>query len=291
MAGLPQLRIALFAMSVVLSIVLSPVSDIPTQAQSSTSRTAILTGQQSGSRINVRSAPSTSAPIQHYGLVGDTVTVLQERSSSDGYTWFLVQFPGSRATGWVRGDFVQLSSLGSDSPLELLPNAGGIRFRALTYQRAESNPAPALEQAIARELAGDSSGIRYLYNTIDLNGDGRNEVITYLVGSPVCGTGGCTLMIFQPTGSGSYRLISRLTIVNNPIVISDTQTNGWRDLVLYAAGGGPTPGYHILKFNGSTYPSNPSTAPGLPQGTIVTGRAVIANQISPGIGIPLSNRR
>jgi hypothetical protein len=289
-ASMPQLRAVLLAVSLSLGFALSPVNYTPAYAQSSTNRAAVLVGQQPGSRINVRSAPSTTASVQHFGLVGDAVNVLQERRGPDGYTWFLVQFPNSRVTGWVRGDFVQLSDSSGSSSLQTLPNADGVQFRALTYQRAESISAPALEAAIVRELSGNTTGIRYLYNTIDLNDDGRDEVIAYLLGSSVCGTGGCTTMIFQPTGLGVYRLVSRLTIVNNPVVVSDGKTNGWRDLVLHVAGGGAQSGYHVLRFNGSTYPSNPSTAPRVPQGTIVTGSAVIANQISPGVGIALPSR-
>lgn len=175
--------------------------------------------------------------------------------------------------------------------IQTLPDVGGVRFRALAYQTAATKPAPALEQAIARELSGDVANVRYLYNSIDLDGDGRNEAIAYLVGSSTCGSGGCTMLIFKATGTGSYKLISRHTIVNNPIVVSDQKTKGWRDLVLYVAGGGAKPSYHRLKFNGSTYPSNPSTAPTVPQGTIVTGTAVIADQISPGVGLPLGRQR
>lgn len=260
-------------------------------AQTLASRTATLVGQDQGSQINVRSRPSTSAPIQHYGLVGDSVTVLQETNGSEGYTWFFVQFP-SQATGWVRGDFVALSNRPSspDRPVETLPNVEGIRFRALTYERAESIDAPALEVAIARELSGKVANIRYLHNAIDLNGDGRYEVIAYLVGSSTCGTGGCTMMVFQGTGAGSYRLISRHTVINNPIVVSNATTKRWRDLVVYVAGGGAS-GYHVLKFNGSAYPSNPSTAPRVPQGTIVTGNAVIADKISSGVGRPIYKQR
>lgn len=61
---------------------------------------------QSGSRINVRSAPSTQAASPHYGLVGDRVNVLQARIAPDQYLWNYVKF-ASGATGWVRGDFVR----------------------------------------------------------------------------------------------------------------------------------------------------------------------------------------
>ena len=73
--------------------------------------------------------------------------------------------------------------------------------------------------------------------------------------------------------------MSRLVLVNNPIVVSDQTTNGWRDLILYVTGGGAKSAYHVLEHSGSTYPENPSVAPTLKAGTVVTGDAYIANEI------------
>ncbi len=62
-------------------------------------------------RINVRSAPSMNATSPHYGLVGDIVQVLTQKTGSDGSVWRYVQFP-SGAKGWVRGDLVQAVEMG-----------------------------------------------------------------------------------------------------------------------------------------------------------------------------------
>lgn len=66
-----------------------------------------LTGRQLGSRVNVRSGPSSSSRAIHYGLVGDPVEVNQVSQGNDGYPWAHVQF-SSGAQGWVRGDFVNV---------------------------------------------------------------------------------------------------------------------------------------------------------------------------------------
>jgi hypothetical protein len=175
----------------------------------------------------------------------------------------------------------------SETPLETLANVDNIRFRALTYQRSQTQRDSEVEAAIRRELSGDVTNVRYLYNSIDLDGDGRDEKIVYLASPSTCGTGGCTMLILKAAGKG-YSLLSRHTIVNSPIVVSNTTTKGWRDIILLVAGGGMRPSYHILKFDGSAYPSNPSTAPKLASGTIVTGTALISDQIRPGVGIPLT---
>ncbi|MBE9013099.1 SH3 domain-containing protein, partial [Pseudanabaenaceae cyanobacterium LEGE 13415] len=64
-------------------------------------------GQTPGSRVNLRSAPSTTASSPSYGLVGYQVVALQQARGDDGRIWYFVEFP-SKATGWVREDFVDL---------------------------------------------------------------------------------------------------------------------------------------------------------------------------------------
>ena len=124
-----------------------------------------------------------------------------------------------------------------------------------------------------------NEGIRYFYNDIDLNEDGKSETVVYLVGAYSCGTGGCTTFIFQSFDSG-YRLISDLTLVNNPIIVSNQKTNGWHDLNLYVSGGGIDSNYHVVSFDGKKYPSNPSLQPTLPINSTVTGKALISERIS-----------
>jgi ankyrin repeat protein len=70
-------------------------------------RSAQLKGQVFGSRVNIRSAPSTRSNSPHYGLVGDRVTAFQQAQGDDGYTWYFIEFP-SGATGWVRSDFIEI---------------------------------------------------------------------------------------------------------------------------------------------------------------------------------------
>lgn len=76
----------------------------------STAQYGILAGKP-GDRINVRSAPSTTAPSPHYGIEGDVVRVIDQKEAKDGYVWQYVQFP-SGAQGWVRGDLVNFMDVG-----------------------------------------------------------------------------------------------------------------------------------------------------------------------------------
>src|SRR5215472_1864137 len=102
---------------------------------------------------------------------------------------------------------------------------------------------------------------RYSLAFRDLNGDGIPEAIVYLIGQQWCGSGGCNLLVFQKNGA-SWKLITKMTITNPPIRIIDTKTNGWHNLGVWVQGGGIQPGYEAeLRFNGKTYPRNPSVPP------------------------------
>lgn len=77
---------------------------------------AELTANTPGSRITLRSGPSTNYTSLGYGLVGDIVYVLTEDGppeldygvDSAGATWYRVGFPGSGASGWIREDFLDM---------------------------------------------------------------------------------------------------------------------------------------------------------------------------------------
>lgn len=88
-------------LTIITAAAVSILATLPALAEG-----AYLYGQEAGSRVNIRSAPSTSAKALHYGLVGDYVEVINSQISQDGYTWYYVEFPASGARGWVRGDFI-----------------------------------------------------------------------------------------------------------------------------------------------------------------------------------------
>ena len=73
---------------------------------SASAQNAILKANNPDSQINLRSAPTTNSRKLGYGLVGDSVTILERSRGSNGYTWYKVRFPRSQAIGWIRGDFI-----------------------------------------------------------------------------------------------------------------------------------------------------------------------------------------
>lgn len=89
---------------------------------------------------------------------------------------------------------------------------------------------------------------------LDLNGDGHEDGLVLLYGADWCGSGGCTLLVFEGTGDG-YRLVSETSLVNGPVVVSPARSNGWRDILIPD----PTEDRTVaLQFNGAAYPTEPA---------------------------------
>jgi hypothetical protein len=132
---------------------------------------------------------------------------------------------------------------------------------------------------LAKELGqvlGDVPGpIHYFAKQVDLNGDGRAEFVVHVAGPMVCGTGGCDTFVFAQEGSG-LRLVSRTSVTRPPIVVATTTTQGWRDLVVRVSGGGIIAGYDArLRFDGRTYPANPTVPPAEPLKAPASGEVAI----------------
>lgn len=115
---------------------------------------------------------------------------------------------------------------------------------------------PANVTNAVRKIHGDIE-IHYLDHAIDLNGDGQNEIVLYLISPMLCGTGGCNLLVLTPHGS-EYKIVADTTVTQTPIQVASASTSGWRDLIVHVAGGGSPAGDVQLKFDGKMYPRNPT---------------------------------
>jgi hypothetical protein len=126
------------------------------------------------------------------------------------------------------------------------------------------------------EVIGDVPGpIHYFAKQVDLNGDRRAETIVHVAGPMVCGTGGCDTFVLTQEGR-EFRLVSRISVTRPPIVVASTATHGWRDLIVRVGGGGVIPGYDArLRFDGTTYPGNPTVPPAQPVKGPVSGELAI----------------
>lgn len=104
----------------------------------------------------------------------------------------------------------------------------------------------------------------------DLNGDGLEDAVVFLKGMQWCGSGGCTLMIFENLGD-SYQLISKSSVTSTPISVAKTETNGWKDLIVWSRGSGLV----LMKFNGQQYPRNSSLEPAASEPQMLEARLIL----------------
>lgn len=100
----------------------------------------------------------------------------------------------------------------------------------------------------------DEYSRKFIFFEYDLNEDGNKEIMVGFTGPYFCGSGGCSQMILDNMGN----VISRFTVSDYPVVIDNTKSNGWKDLFILSGGK-----YRVIKFDGKTYPSNPSMQPEL----------------------------
>lgn len=95
---------------------------------------------------------------------------------------------------------------------------------------------------------------QFIHAQVDLNHDGIQDAVVLLKGTDWCGSGGCTMLVFQGLNNKNFQLLSRSTVTNTPIYLLKSSHQGWRDLSVYSRGIGQV----TLQFNGKNYPANPS---------------------------------
>jgi hypothetical protein len=137
---------------------------------------------------------------------------------------------------------------------------------APTPEAPAPNPAPIVVDSMARlvqltlneEMKADiekdlidSASRIFKYAEHDLNADGKKEIFVGMTGPYFCGSGGCSMYLLDYQGN----VITRFSVANYPVIIGDTKTKGWSDLIIESAGN------RLVKFDGRKYPSNPSTQP------------------------------
>lgn len=118
------------------------------------------------------------------------------------------------------------------------------------------DPLVQLRAAIDAELAADTAGVTFQYAFVDLDADGTDDAIALLSGGSVCGSGGCTMLIFRGDG-GEFSLVSTSSITSEPIRVLSEPDTEWATLIVYARRVGDV----LMRFDGNGYPMNPSMQP------------------------------
>ncbi len=202
--------------------------------------------------------------------------------------------PLARQLPYVRGYLLRDGRLN----LSLLADGGILIWepRAAAGPGYSNRPDPALESAILaaspdlRRPLGSAAGgmgrISYVHARTDLDGDGRQDVLVYLMGPYVCGTGGCTLQVFRQEARG-YRLISSFPTSRLPVIVPEARRNRWRDLWRLQSGGGAPATWVREVFDGRGYRSKERIPAA---GRQPAGTAVLSGVPSLADGAPLVPR-
>lgn len=185
---------------------------------------------------------------------------------------------------WVRG------YLFKDGKLYLsLMADGGIFVWELQREAPFLNkPDAAIEQAILaaspdyRKSVVLDQKATYVYSFVDLDGDGKDEAIVYLMGSFFCGTGGCNMLVLTRKADG-YHLVQDFPITRTPVIISPDTHNGWHDIWRTESGGGAKACYVRHMFNGKRYVEKGRK----PTGTLPAGISCLAGDLNYASGVPL----
>ncbi|MBX7453109.1 hypothetical protein GR927_34460 [Mycolicibacterium sp. 3033] len=137
-------------------------------------------------------------------------------------------------------------------------------------------PSPELEAAIRATApdytvasVGDAGPARYVAARTDLNADGNDETFVYLMGPYFCGSGGCTLLVFDH-GVDGYSLLATMTTSSLPVIVSPSTTNDYADLWRMQSGGGaPAEFVHYVFSDGRYVEQSRRPADEVPEGTTV----------------------
>jgi hypothetical protein len=131
---------------------------------------------------------------------------------------------------------------------------------------------PAVTEKIKQTLAKlypttPASDRNFMYNAIDLNDDGKNEYLVGLTGSTFCGSAGCNMLVLN----NKFGLNTKMSIVQYPVYVgapgTKEVTKGYSNIYVSTKG----VGFVKMAWNGSKYPTNPSTSPKISE-SVISGK-------------------
>ncbi len=117
----------------------------------------------------------------------------------------------------------------------------------------------AIQAALRQTYAMEGAETRYVAAKVDLNGDGSDEYVAYLLGPMACGTGGCNTVVFSADRDG-WASIGDIPVTRTPIRVSPRATDGWSNLIVGIGGGGGASGAAEVAHGAKGYAANPTGA-------------------------------
>lgn len=152
-------------------------------------------------------------------------------------------------------------------------------FSKITYKKAETKKNIMIENIVKETFFSESENpeYSYTYNYTNLNDDEYEDIIVLLGGMEFAGSGGSTVLILKGEAEENFSLINKVTLARTPILVTNTVSNGYKDLMFVVYGGGSETLHNMLRYDGLEYPLNPSVQLQAESGRIFEGEAIIAN--------------
>lgn len=178
---------------------------------------------------------------------------------------------------WTQGPHKPIALPRANSPSsrfqQLSDYRDGVRTGRITYIGTDHRRDPQIERVVrsTRYWSNDrgSADISYLYNKVDLNGDGKPEVLVLLYGVDCCGSGGCPAFVLTPAGK-RLSIVCDQTLCSTPIIVCEEKTKGWKNLIFCSRYG-----YFPSRWAGTRYVSAKDP---LGPGEVISGTALLADQ-------------
>jgi uncharacterized protein len=133
---------------------------------------------------------------------------------------------------------------------------GALALLLLSAANAQAELPVAVQSDLWDAYGSPSKLVRYREGRVDLDGNGREEIVVYLSGRKTCARNGCTTVVYSPQGKDGYRRVATIAATDLPIGVAEARSAGWRDLVVHVRGHKKGPVLELF-FDGTTYPKNP----------------------------------
>lgn len=115
----------------------------------------------------------------------------------------------------------------------------------------------ALAQAALQKVDADIKPDHYDIARGDLNDDGVEDVFALMNDkSGYRGSGGTTLFVMKGYGE-RFEVLGKTRVVQTPIYLRKSTHKGYRDILVSVSGGGATPGFSPITFDGTAYSNSP----------------------------------
>lgn len=197
---------------------------------------------------------------------------------------------------WLAAAAATLAGCARSEPAEMPANEAAIAATApaLNETMPDVAPSPTTDLPVAAALraallgtGGIAEGAKWLIARTDLNGDGKDEALAYVVEPAMCAVGGCPLYVLSDNATNGFQVIDSIAPAQLPIyVLSLGGGDGWATLGVTVGGGdGSAPVLMAVPHDAKGYVANPALAPAKPAAP-GNAKPLIANDLTKAMPIP-----